>query len=548
MVIPLKLNPVLSAACGAALGFYCLSPLFRAGFIGLSGLFALLCLPAALLGPLWALSALPFQPSGGEGSPPARTRLRASPLSGGAAPATPPPGGNSPPEPPVDPRRLIRLSVRWIAAFAVGLALGLGAGGAAIQTRFGIPPGAVNAVSGVLREDPRIVSGNRAMAVLSLREASGTTIPGTSGAVKASASGELPVFFPEENAGRLREFGRGSVVFAGGSLRPAARETGAWLFSADSLHVVKPAPALERFRTGLRLDLIRRFDSAGSAGSWGGLALALLLGIRDNLDSGLSARYRDAGCSHVLALSGMHLAVLAGIIALALTKALGKKPAALAGALCIAVYCFIVGPLPSLTRAALMYLLGTLAILGALKRETLSLLGMAFLIQLLISPGAAASPSFILSYTALAGILSAGTALYSLGRGTVPAFLLGPLSASAGAFLATAPVTVLFFGILRPVGILSGLVLVPLTTVFMLFAIAWLVLNLISPVLSTAAAVPLSLLYSLMEKTVSLAGRLPGLAAPGPLPVLVICAALWVCIIWFAYQRQLARNRLSAFA
>jgi competence protein ComEC len=384
------------------------------------------------------------------------------------------------------------------------------------------------------------------MAVISLRETSGAAIPGASGAIRASAAGELPVFFPEENAGLLREFGRGAVVFAGGNLRPASRETGDWLFSADSLHVVKPAPALERFRTGLRLDLIRRFD-AESAGSWGGLALALLLGIRDNLDSGLSARYRDAGCSHVLALSGMHLAVLAGIIAFALTKALGKKPAALAGALCITGYCFIVGPLPSLTRAALMYLLGTVAVLGALKRETLSLLGMAFLTQLLISPGAAVSPSFILSYTALAGILSAGTALYNIGRGRAPPFLLGPLSASAGAFLATAPVTALFFGILRPVGILSGLFLVPLTTVFMLFAIAWLVLNLISPALSTAAAVPLSLLYSLMEKTVSLAGRLPGLAAPSPLPVLVICAGLWICIIWFAYRRQLTRNRLSAF-
>jgi competence protein ComEC len=526
MISRLKLTPVLSAAGGAAIGFYCLSVLFRAGIIGIYGMYTFLFVPAAALCLLRVLVSFPVLcKEAGESSGAVRRSLRA-----------------------------LRLTGQYTAAFAAGLAIGIGAGGAAgTGISFGIPAADVKALSGVLLEDPRIVSGGRAMAVLSLRESSGHR------GLRVSAKGETPVFFPEESAPRLREFGRGSMIFAEGQVRESRNQSGVpgrtpWVFRAESVHIVKQAPALERFRTGVRLSLIRRFDAASkgsdaSAGdaSWGGLALALLLGVRDNLDSGLAALYRDAGCSYVLALSGMHLAVLAGIIALLLKKALGLRAATIAGAAIIIFYCFIVGPLPSLTRAALMYILGALAVLGALKRDPLSLLGMAFLIQIIISPEAGFSLSFILSYLALAGILSAGEALNDLGKGTVPAFLLRPLSASLGAFIATAAITAYFFGTLRPAGIVTGLVLVPLTTVFMTGSMIWLALDMVSPALSGFVGFPLSLLYRLMEKTVSLAGRVPGVSAAPPL-VIALSLGLWLFVVCFAFRRRLAKNRLSAFA
>jgi competence protein ComEC len=535
MVNHFKVSPVLSAAVGAGIGFYCLSVLFRTDIIGVYGIVAVFLIPTTVLSLLRVLVFFPafFSAKNIEGS------SEAGCLSWGR---------------PLPDFRFVHLANRGVLAFAAGLALGLGMGGAAVNDiSFGIPHNTVKAVSGVLLEDPRIVSGGRAMATLSLRETSG------GGGLRVSAKGELPVFFPDESAARLREFGRGSVVFAEGNLRVSAYGTAGqevpWLFSSESMHMVKPAPGLECFRTGLRLSLIRRFApasvrssaSAGNGDYWGGLALALLLGIKDNLESGLSALYRDAGCSYVLALSGMHLAVLAAIIALLLKKPLGPRFAAIAGALIISIYCFIVGPLPSLIRAALMYLLGVLALLGALKREPLSLLGMAFLVQIVISPQSGFSLSFILSYLALVGILSAGEALNSIFKGKVPVCLLGPLSASLGAFLATAGVTAYFFGILRPVGIITGLVLVPLTTVFMIGSIAWLVLDFVSPFLSGFLNPALSLLYYLMEKTVSLAGQAPGFASGKPPLILALSLGLWLFLVCFEYRRRIAKNRIVAF-
>jgi competence protein ComEC len=438
--------------------------------------------------------------------------------------------------------RTLRLAAIYSAVFTAGVCIGAGAAGTPDSVNFGIPAERVKAVTGELLEDPRIISGGRTIASLSLKESAG------SGGLRVSARGALTVFFPEDAAIRLREFGRGSAVFAEGSLRGGS-DTGGFLFFAKSLHIVKPAPALEQFRTGVRMSLIQKFDNAalhGSAvsgshsenSSWGGLALALLVGVRDSLDLSLAEQYRDAGCSYILALSGMHLAIIAALMALLLKKPLGLKPAALTSAFIIVFYCFIVGPMPSLNRAALMYLLGVFAVLNTLPKKPLQLLGMSFIIQIIVSPDSGHSVSFMLSYLALLGILLAGEAINKLFAGKIPPFLLQPLSASVGAFLATAGITAFFFGVLRPIGIITGLVLIPLTTAFMIGAIGWLVLSLFSPALSGLLAIPLSLLYRVMEKLVFFASRAPGINSSRPMIILVLSLGLSLLLMLPEYRRK----------
>jgi competence protein ComEC len=509
MLLNVKISPPLAAACGAAVAYYCLSPLYRSGIITINTLLALAFIPAGFLCFFRVLVSWPLI---GELKP--RTIL------------------------------ILRLTPLILTAFTAGLSLGIGAGAQAAQTiSFGIPEDNVRGISGVLLDDPRLVSGGRAMTTLSMRMITGA------GKIKAGTRGELTVFFPEESAGRLREFGRGTEIFAEGTLRKGSGNAAdTYLFAAESLHITKQAPSFERFRTDLRTNLSRRFTQppAGDP-SWGGLALALLLGIRDNLDAGIAALYRDAGCSHILALSGMHLAVLVALISFLLTKTLGLRLSAICGAVFILAYCYIVGPLPSLNRAALMYLVGVLAVIGMLKREPLPLLCMAFLIQLVITPKAGLSLSFILSYLALAGILIIGEALTGIFKGRVPAALLLSLSASLGAFIATAGVTAWFFGILRPVGIIASLVLTPLTTVFMIGSLIWLALNLVLPLPPALLGYPLSLLYRLMEKTAFFAAQMPGIKGQ---PWLIISLSLlsMAVILWFEYRRRSAENHLEPFA
>jgi competence protein ComEC len=268
--------------------------------------------------------------------------------------------------------------------------------------------------------------------------------------------------------------------------------------------------------------------------------------VRDNLDSGLTAAYRNAGSSYLLALSGMHLAILAALVSFLLKRPLGLRPAAITGAAIIIGYCLLVGPMPSLNRAALMYLLGVLAVLGMLKRDAFSLLCTAFVIQLVVTPRAGVSLSFILSYSALAGILILGGMINRIFKGKIPDLLLLPLSASLGAFISTAGISAFVFTTLRPVGLVAGLVLAPLTTVFMIVPIVWLFLDLISPVVSSILNWPLSLLYTLQDKTAGVAAYVPGFDA-NPHLILWLSLALTAFIVWYDFRRKAAANRLDAF-
>jgi competence protein ComEC len=194
-----------------------------------------------------------------------------------------------------------------------------------------------------------------------------------------------------------------------------------------------------------------------------------------------------------------------------------------------------------------MYLLGVLAILGMLKRDMLSLLCMAFLLQIFITPASGFSLSFILSYLALAGILVIGKAINGAFMGKIPVLLLQPLSASLGAFIAPAGVSAWFFNDLRPVGILAGLALAPLATIFMVLSIAWLGLDFITPVLSFLPGKFLFMLYWLMEKIAMLAAAAPGIKA-NPFLVIILSLLITVTILWLERRRRLIAGQLEPFA
>ncbi|GHU54580.1 hypothetical protein FACS189442_1010 [Spirochaetia bacterium] len=424
---------------------------------------------------------------------------------------------------------------RWnlhIVALSVGLVMGIGVNGTQ-HISLGLPPERVIALQGTLLDDPRALSSGTGMAFLELEKSAGK------GGVRTSAKGKVPVFFPEWSIPTLKEFGRGSGVYVEGTFKNQDDP----LFSASAVHVTRPASALEQFRTGLRLELARRFVTPKNP--WGGMALALLLGIRDNLDTDLARAYRDAGSSHVLSLSGMHLAVLSALIALILKRPLGLKASSFAGAVFILLYVFLVGSQPSLDRSAIMYLLGVLAVFGALPRDPVSLLSLAFLVQIVRQNDSGIAISFTLSYLALWGILRVGEAVHELWRGKLPEFFLSPLTASIGAFIATAAVSVYYFDTLRPIGIAAGLLIVPLTTVFMIGALIWLFLSFCIPVLTVPLGMGLSFLYRVLDALVSLAARAPGLNQTGFIPVLAVSVGLSALLIYLGRRRRVLRRRLA---
>ncbi|MDR2446466.1 MAG: ComEC/Rec2 family competence protein [Treponema sp.] len=505
-----KITPVLCAALCAAASYYVAPYLSPAG--ALRGVLVSLGAAACLTGFLQTLllgRMFLFHTKDGEGKQDAMRKIGGLAIADWAI------------------ADCIRIAQLYVIAATIGFFTGF-TSGRPFPVNTGLPPSNIKGIYGVMRDDPRSLAnerGTRGMGTISLQRTRGY------GATEASASGAVSVFFPEDAIPRLKEFGRGGEVYLEGDFLTDAAQ--ASLFHARSVHIVRPAPKIERFRTGLRLAIAERF----SRYRWGGLALALLFGVKDSLDSTLSKQYQAAGCSHVLALSGMHLAVVSAVIAFFLRKPLGLKVAALAGAAFIMGYIFLVGDMPSLNRSAIMYLLGTGMLLFSLPNNTLSILGMAFIIQIIMQPASGTSLSFILSYLALAGILALSGPVYALFRGKLPDFLGQSLAASTAAFLATASVSAAFFGVINPFGIIAGLVVVPLTTVFMLGSMLALVLAFTAPVALTWVDAALSFFYQGLERVVSWAAIPPGVKAH-PVPILLASLVIIALVFGVQYMRM----------
>ena len=429
---------------------------------------------------------------------------------------------------------------------AVGFCLGIAARGMmSSSVEFGLLPDRIVSVSGVLVEDPRTLHGGSGLGVLELYEC------GSSDGSRATAAGRLTVFFPNDSIEDLMHFGRGAGLYLEGRLSSARSnsETDGYVFNSSSVHILSAPSPIERFRTGLRSGIIKSFQNrqGNYPPVWAALSSALLLGVRDDLDVTLSAGFRNSGASHILALSGMHLAIISGLLAFLLKKPFGLKISSLIGAAFILIYVFIAGSQPSLVRAALMYLLGVFAIWTSLKINIFSLFSAAFILQLLFQSNSGESISFILSYLAFFGMISLGNNIHKLLRGRIPAIFSGSISVSLGAFIMTAPIVVYHFGSLRPIGIISCIFLAPLSSLFMLFSIFSLIVVSLPLPLWELISVVLEGIYRLMEFFISFLGFVPGINITNVLPVLIFTIAFFILISFLTVWDEERRAKLESF-
>ena len=138
------------------------------------------------------------------------------------------------------------------------------------------------------------------------------------------------------------------------------------------------------------------------------LVNALLTGDRSSLDDSVMNSFRDSGASHILALSGLHLGIIYGIL-LKVTSIFGKHPTVKAArsliiiSLC-GIYTLATGASPSLVRAFLFILVNETARLTHRSNNPLRVYCAALFIQTAINPQMISSTGFQLSYLAMAGI------------------------------------------------------------------------------------------------------------------------------------------------
>jgi len=215
------------------------------------------------------------------------------------------------------------------------------------------------------------------------------------------------------------------------------------------------------------------------AAETGYLIRALLLGDKRALSKSLKDAFKKTGLSHLLAVSGLHVAILFAGLNLLLRLLPGKRTGVLAlKALLLSVallsYCWLTGFSPSVLRASLM--LGIAQWYVVIRRPTSGIhkLGLAVFFLLALSPEMLKNGGFQLSVLAVGGILIIEPMLRIYRPSICPSWAWSALTVSFSAQLATAPLMLSWGGAFPTWFLFTNLLAIPITTVFIYLSVVWL--------------------------------------------------------------------------
>ena len=233
---------------------------------------------------------------------------------------------------------------------------------------------------------------------------------------------------------------------------------GGWTFERSFYH----------FRNWIRQNLARFLDPAET-----GLLMGLLAGDRSGIPEALRSDFQRSGLVHVLAISGFHVVLLAGLL-MTFLKATGlpHRIVRVVGILLLALYVPVTGGSPAVTRAVIMFAVPQVGMLLQRPAGALNSLGVALILILLPNPQVLWNPGFQLSAAATAGIIlgSSHNPLKALPESLsknklwakFQSFVVEPTYVTLCATLATAPLLIYHFKTLAPLAWLGNIVIVPL--------------------------------------------------------------------------------------
>jgi competence protein ComEC len=274
------------------------------------------------------------------------------------------------------------------------------------------------------------------------------------------------------------------------------RGIGASGFALGAIRVVAPPAEPDlwlRFSAwigGIR-DAVDRRIRAAIDGDRAAIASALVTGQRGAISATVSEAFYVSSLAHVLAISGYHMAVVAGIVffviraLLALVPGIAlawpiKKWAALGALFAGSFYLLLSGASVSTQRALIMtaiVLVGVMADRAALTLRTIAIAALAVLV---LQPEALLHPSFQMSFAAALALIAG----YQLGLARLFAFTHTSLGARVALFgghqvaalvvasllagLATTPFAAYHFHRLAPYGVLANLLAMPIVSLWIM--------------------------------------------------------------------------------
>jgi competence protein ComEC len=251
----------------------------------------------------------------------------------------------------------------------------------------------------------------------------------------------------------------------------------------------------------------------------GGILRGIVLGERAAVDADLATAFARSGTSHLLAISGFNMTLVATAVAL---LARGRVRPVITASLtvsCVLAYSVLVGLAPSVARAAVMAVVASLGLAFGRRPATDNALALAVATMVGIDASAIGDVGFLLSATATGGLLYLGDPIVRR-LGFLPGAIRQGLATTLAATLPTIPIIAAVFGRVSLVSPLANLFAVPLFPPLMLAGAATAALGAFSLDLAQPPALLAYALAFLLRLVVETSAGVPlaSLAVPdGPL-------------------------------
>ena len=218
------------------------------------------------------------------------------------------------------------------------------------------------------------------------------------------------------------------------------------------------------------------------------IAMALTLGVKDGIDNDLQSAYAASGAMHVLAVSGLHVGILYGIVLLIFRPfskmSWSRWVVALVSLSVLWAFAFITGLSPSVLRAVTMF--SFIAIARPFGRSTsiYNTLACSAFLLLLADPYLIMSVGFQLSYLAVLGIVTIHRPLYRLvePNSLILDWVWNISCVSIAAQVATFSLGLLYFNQFPVYFLFSNLFIIPGVVLILVTSILTIAFSVFSPV------------------------------------------------------------------
>ena len=234
---------------------------------------------------------------------------------------------------------------------------------------------------------------------------------------------------------------------------------------------------LQRVRDGIRTSVM----NAEASPQTKSLLAALLLGYGADIDPSFRTLMSQAGVAHIVALSGLHVGLVALFVVWLLMPVLRKgrlKARVLCVALAIMAFAVFTGLSPSVSRAALMAAFGAAAVVSNRRMVSLNALLGAALLILVVSPNSLYDVGFLLSFVTVASLLIACSKLQGVlnVRNRVVRYVAFCVSVSVVSMLSTSALTAYYFHTVSILAFIANLIVLPLMPVYVAVAAVYVAL------------------------------------------------------------------------